>query len=88
MEVSVIMQPKPKAVRLITRTETLIIPDITKPNLITVFIIHCLKIKQRTVEEVNRRAMVLLRCVGIMDGPSKFCSARKIRLPLEMLAKF
>ena len=84
MEVSVIMQPKPKAVRLITRTETLI----TKPNLITVFIIHCLKIKQRTVEEVNRRAMVLLRYVGIMDGPSKFCSARKIRLPLEMLAKF
>ena len=51
--------------RLITFTETWIIPDITKTESNNCFPINCFKENndKRTVEEANRRIMFLLRCV-------------------------
>ena len=60
VEVSVISRS------LITLTETLIIPDITKIRLYNnCFIIHCFKENndKRIVEEANPRALFLLYCV-------------------------
>ena len=63
VEVSVINRSL--RLRLITLTEALIIPDITKTKSNNCFIIHCFQEDKdkRTVEEANRRDMFLLLCV-------------------------
>ena len=63
VEVSVISRSR--RLKLITLTETLIIPGITKNEFNNCFAMHCLKNNKdkRTLEEANRREMFLLRCV-------------------------